>query len=146
MTGGRRHCGAAVSEVGIVSILVGVVVVCGRGALLVAPAATLHWFEGVIATNGGTRALGAFVLTLGAAMVWSGASEHSGLATVLSVVGWVVVGISTLALVLFPAVYRAIAEAVLPSAADSDLIGWRLVGLLGVSIGGLLIYFGALAL
>ncbi len=134
------------SEVGIVSILVGVVVVCGRGALLVAPAATLHWFEGVIATNGGTRALGAFVLTLGAAMVWSGASEHSGLATVLSVVGWVVVGISTLALVLFPAVYRAIAEAVLPSAADSDLIGWRFVGLLGVSIGGILIYYGALAL
>ena len=58
----------------------------------------------------------------------------------------IVVGISTLALVLFPAVYRAIAKAVLPSAADSDLIGWRFVGLLGVSIGGLLIYFGAVAL
>ena len=74
------------------------------------------------------------------------ASEPSGLATVLSGVGWAVVGISTLALVLFPAAYRAIAEAVLPSTADADLIGWRLVGLLGVSIGGLLIYFGALAL
>jgi len=122
--------------------------VCGRGALLVAPAATLHWFEGVIATNGGTRALGTFVLTLGAAMVWAGASEQSGLATVLSVVGWVVVGIGALALVLFPGVYRAIAEAVLPSAADADadLIGWRVVGLLGVSIGGLLIYYGAVAL
>jgi hypothetical protein len=79
-------------------------------------------------------------------MVWAGASEHGGLATVLSVVGWVVVGISALALVLFPGVYRAIAEAVLPSAADADLIGWRIVGLLGVSIGGLLIYFGAVAL
>ena len=53
---------------------------------------------------------------------------------------------STLALVLFPAVYRAIAEAVLPSAADSDLIGWRFVGLLGVSIGGLLICFDSPAL
>ena len=134
------------SAVGIVSIALGVVGVCTQGSVLVAPAATLRWFEGVIATKGGTRALGAFVLTLGAAMVWSGASEHNGLATVLSVVGWVVVGISTLALVLFPAAYRAIAEAVLPSGADSDLIGWRLVGLLGVSIGGLLIYFGALAL
>jgi hypothetical protein len=135
-----------VSEVGVVSIVIGVVVVCGRAALLVAPAATLQRFEGVIATDGGTRALGAFVLTLGAAMVWAGASEHSGLATVLSAVGWVVVGIGTLALVLFPAVYRTIAKAVLPSAADSDLIGWRFVGLLGVSIGGLLIYFGAVAL
>ena len=41
---------------------------------------------------------------------------------------------------------RSIAEAVLPSAADADLSGWRIVGLLGVSIGGLLIYFGAVAL
>ena len=76
----------------------------------------------------------------------AGAFECSGLATVLSVVRWVVVGISILALVLFSAVYRAIAKAVLPSAVDSDLIGWRFAGLLGVSIGGLLIYFGAVAL
>jgi len=137
-----------VSEVGVVSIVVGVVVVCSRGALLVAPAATLHRFDDVIATNGRTRALGVFTLTLGAVMVWAGASEHSGLATALSLVGWVVVGISALALVLFPGVYRAIAEAVLTSAADTDadLNGWRIVGLLGVSIGGLLIYFGASAL
>jgi hypothetical protein len=53
---------------------------------------------------------------------------------------------STLALVLFAAAYRAIADAVLPSAADADLIGWRIVDLLGVSIRGLLIYFGAVAL
>jgi hypothetical protein len=44
---GRWYHGAAVNEVGVVSIVVGVVVVCGRGALLVAPAATLHRFEGV---------------------------------------------------------------------------------------------------
>ncbi len=65
------------SEVGVVSIVLGVVVVCGRGALLVAPAATLRWFEGVIGTNGRTRALGAVTLTLGASMAWAGALEHS---------------------------------------------------------------------
>ena len=134
------------SEVGVVSIVVGVVAVCSRGALLVAPAATLHWFEGVIGTNVRIRVLGAVTLILGAAMVWAGASEHSGLATVLSVVGWAIVGLSTLALMLFPVAYRAIAQAVLPSAGDTDLSGWRFLGLLGVSIGGLLIYFGALAL
>jgi len=136
-----------VSEVGVVSIVVGVVVVCSRAALLVAPAATLRWFEGVVATNGRTRALGAVALTLGASMTWTGASEHSGLATILSVAGWAVVGISTLALLLFPAAYQAIAEAVLPSSdIDEDLIGWRFLGLLGVIIGGLMIYYGALAL
>ena len=65
------------SEVGIVSIVLGVVVVCSRGALLVAPAATLRWFEGVVATNGRTRALGAVALTLGASMTWAGASGHA---------------------------------------------------------------------
>ena len=119
---------------------------CSRVALLVAPAATLRWFEGVIRTNGRTRALGAVTLALGATMAWAGASGYSGLATILSVGGWAVVGISTLALVLFPAVYRAIGEALLPSDTDADLTGWRALGLGGVFIGGLLIYFGALAL
>ena len=79
-------------------------------------------------------------------MAWAGASEYSGLARILSVGGWAIVAISTLALVLFPAAYRAIAEAVLPSDADADLTGWRIRGLAGVILGGLLIYFGALAL
>jgi uncharacterized protein YjeT (DUF2065 family) len=135
-----------VSEVGVVSIVLGVVVLCSRGALLVAPAATLRWFEGVIETNARTRALGAVALALGTAMAWAGASEQSGLATILWVVGWASIGISTLALLLFPAAYRAIAEKVLPSDPDPDLSGWRVLGLFGVIVGGLLIYFGALAL
>jgi hypothetical protein len=135
-----------VSEVGVASIVFGVVMVCSRGPLLLAPAATLGWFERLIETNGRIRALGAVALMLGTAMVWAGASEHGGLATILLVIGWAVIGSSTLALVLFPATYRSIAEAVLPSDTDEDLIGWRFLGLLGVIIGGLLIYYGALAL
>jgi hypothetical protein len=135
-----------VSEVGIVSIVLGAVMVCSRGALLMAPAATLRWVKGVIGNAGRTRALGAIALILGATMVWAGASEHSVLATILSVGGWAVVGMSTFALLLFPGVYRAIADAVLPSDLNASLIAWRILGLVGVIIGGLLIYFGALAL
>jgi hypothetical protein len=135
-----------VRTVGIASIVVGVVVLCSRGALLVVPAATLRWFRAVIATNARIRSLGAVALSLGATMLWAGASEHGGLATTLSVVGSAIVGMSTLALLLFPAVYRAIAEAMLPFDGDTDLTGWRVRGLLGVVLGGLLIYFGALAL
>ena len=136
------------NEVGALSILLGIVVVCSRGALLVAPAATLRWFATLIGTNSGSRVLGALVLALGASMAWAGAGEDSGLATILSVVGWAAVGISAVAMVLFPAVYRAIAEALLPSDIDTDpdLSGWRVLGLAGVVVGGLLIYFGALAL
>lgn len=134
------------SEAGVASILLGVVVVCSRGALLVAPAATLRWFAGLVATNGGTRVFGVVALTLGVAMTWAGASEESVLATVLSLIGWAVIGISTFGLVLFPAVYRNIVEAVMPSDANASLAGWRGLGLAGVLLGGLLIYFGALAL
>jgi hypothetical protein len=34
----------------------------------------------------------------------------------------------------------------LPASESEDTTGWRVVGLAGVAIGGLLIYFGALAL
>ena len=115
---GRNH-GAVVSAVGIVSIAVGVVAVCGRGLLLVAPAASLRWFKETIRTNGQIRILAAFALTLGATMVWAGASEDSVLATLLLVFGWVIVGISTPALVLFPGGYRAIADTILPSRASA---------------------------
>ncbi len=66
------------SSVGIVAITLGVLVVCGRGTLLVAPAATLRWFKETIASNGRLRTLGAFLVTLGAAMAWAGASEDRG--------------------------------------------------------------------
>jgi hypothetical protein len=135
-----------VNKVGIISIVPGVAVVCSRGALLVAPAATLRWFEGLIRTNGRTRAFGMVILALGASIVWAGSTEHSSLATILLIAGWAFVGVSTLALVLFPTVHRTIAEAVLPSDTDADLSGWRILGLVGVLIGGALIYFGALAL
>ena len=134
------------NRVAVVSIALGLIVVCSRGALLVAPAATLGWFEALIVTDGRIRALGAFVLTLGATMAWAGSSEYTGLATILRLGGWAIVAFSTPTLVLFPTAYRAIAESVLPSSSDSDLAGWRLLGLIGVILGGLLIYFGALAL
>ena len=134
------------STIGIVSIAVGVSVVCGRGLLLVAPSATLRWFNGIVETNGRIRALGAFVLALGAAMIWAGASEDSVLAIILTVVGWAFVGISTSGLVLFPGVYRAIADAMLPSDPSGSLIAWRFRGLVGVVAGVVLIYYGALSL
>ncbi len=134
------------STVGIVSIAVGVVFACSRGVLLVAPAATLRGFKGIVETNGRIRMFGAIVLTLGAAMIWAGASEDSVLATVLTVVGWGFVGISTMGLVLFPGAYRAIANGMLPSEPTGSLIAWRFRGLVGVVAGVVLIYYGALAL
>ena len=134
------------SAVGIVTITLGVLVVCGRGTLLVAPAATLRWFKETVASNGRLRTLGAFLVSLGAAMAWAGASEDSGLATFLTVFGWGFLGTSVLFLVLFPGVYRAMANPFLPSNTSGSLFLWRFRGLAGTVAGVVIIYFGALAL
>ena len=133
------------SAVGIVAIALGVLVVCGRGTLLVAPAATLRWFKETIASNGRLRTLGAFLMALGAAMVWASASEDSGLGTFLTIFGWGILVISAPLLVLFPGVYRAIANPFMPSDTSGYLL-WRFAGLAGAAIGVLMIYFGVLAL
>ena len=79
-------------------------------------------------------------------MAWAGASEDSGLATFLTVFGWGLLGLSALALVLFPGIYRAMANAFLPSDTSGSLFLWRVRGLAGTLAGVLIIYFGALAL
>ena len=134
------------SAVGIVSITLGVLFVCGRGTLLVAPAATLRWFKETVASNHRLRTLGASFVPLGAAMVWAGASEDSGLAAFLTVYGWGILGTSVLVLVLFPGVYRAMANRFLPSDTSDSLFLWRFRGLAGTLVGVLIIYFGARAL
>ncbi len=133
------------SAAGIVTIVLGAMVVAGRVALLVAPEATLGWFKETIANNARLRTLGAFLMALGAAMVWASASEDSGLGTFLTIFGWGILVISAPLLVLFPGVYRAIANPFMPSD-TSDYFLWRFAGLAGAAIGVLIIYFGVLAL
>ena len=83
--------------------------------------------------------------TRGAAMFWAGASDDSGLAAFLTVLGWGILVVSALVVVLFPGIYRAIANPFMPSDTGS-LFFWRFAGLAGALIGVLLIYIGALAL
>ena len=133
------------APVGIVSIAVGVFGVCIRGPLLVAPAATLRWVEGMVRSNSLTRAFFSFLLTLGATMVWAGLTEETALAAILGIVGLVAVGIAAV-VVLFPGAFRVLAMSVLDSPLGGALLLWRVAGLAGLIISLLFIYFGALAL
>jgi len=133
------------SAVGIVTIALGVLGVCEGGGPLVAPEAYFGWLKETIASNARIRMLGAFVMALGGAMVWAGTSEDSGLATFLTVLGWVMLVISALVLVLFPGVYRTIANPFMPSD-TSNFFLWRCAGLASLPFGVFIIYFGVLAL
>ncbi len=123
------------STVGIVTMFLGAFIVCVRGPLLLAPAATLRWFGEAIKTKSRTRVLGAFVVLITVPMMWSGVLENSGLANVLFILGVFIFVVSIPTLVLFPSAYMSIAGSFLPSDSGSNLFGWRIVGLVSAIIG-----------
>ena len=123
------------STAGIVTMFLGAFIVCIRGPLLLAPAATLRWFGEAIKTKSRTRVLGAFVVLITVPMMWSGVLENSGLANVLFILGVFIFVVSIPMLVLFPSAYMSIAGSFLPSDSGSNLFGWRIVGLVSVIIG-----------
>ncbi len=133
------------SAVGVATIAFGLLVVCTRGPLAVAPEATLRRLRGLTATNRPTRILGVIVLILGAAMVWAGTTEDSSFASLLMVVGlWI--GTAGAFLAILPRAYRGLVRFFLPEVATGRLLGWRLIGILGTSIGLLVIFIGVRAL
>ena len=134
------------SIIGITSIFLGTVIILSRGMLMIAPGITLNGFRAIIQTSTRTRVFGLCILPLGALMIWAGYSDHSTLAEILMFFGWWVIGGGLILLVIFPSVYIAMLEAMLPSETSTDFFGWRLLGLFGVAIGALFVYFGMLAL
>ena len=130
------------SVVGWVTMLLGLLIVASRGPLLVWPARLLGWFQSVVRSEAKTRVLGVCVLGLGGLLIWAGDSETSALATALGVIGWAIVVVGALGLVLFPRVYMGIAEPVLPTDLNAGMFGWRIIGMLGVLLGGRVIWFG----
>lgn len=141
-----QELGASVSSVGIVSIVLGLSIAISRAFLVVAPAATLRWFAERISTEARTRAFGASMLILPAAMIWAGASEDSGLAGVLLIFGLFILFAIVGWLWAFPRSYMEFCGAFLPHDENSSMVGWRVLGLLGVAIGLVFIYYGWLAL
>ncbi len=126
------------SSVGIVCIILGSLIVISRGLVVVSPAATLRWFKDMIRTETRIRTLGVFALTLPALMIWAGASEDTVLAQVLLIFGLFFLLFAIPWLVFFPRSYMELTSSLLPS----NLMGWRLLGLLGAIVGLVLVYFG----
>ncbi len=123
------------STAGMVAMFLGVLIVCSRGPLLLIPASALRWFGEAIKTEGRTRVSGAIVVLIAVPMIWSGMSENTGLASVLFILGIFFLVVAIPALVLFPNVYMSLAISFVPDDFSGNLLGWRLLGLVGVIIG-----------
>ena len=98
------------SKVGIVAMLLGALVFCGRGPLLLAPAATLRLFGEAVKTEARTRMLGTFAVLIALLMIWSGIDQNSGLASIMFIFGVLILVITIPALVLFPRGYMSVAN------------------------------------
>ncbi|MEE2776556.1 MAG: hypothetical protein VYE73_07305 [Acidobacteriota bacterium] len=134
------------SQVGMVSIVVGLVAVGMRLPQAVAPAASLRWLRKMARSGGRTRALGALMAAFGATMVWAGGSEDTTLATVLTVAGWGILGLSVPALIVFPTSFRALVEWFYPESAPGRETFLQMRGVFGVVVGAFLVWFGWQAL
>ena len=130
------------SSVGIVCIIFGLLIVISRGLIVVAPATTLRWVKDMISTETRVRTLGLYALVLPALMIWAGASEDTVLANVLLIFGLFYLLIAIPWLVFFPRSYMEFTNSLLPS----NLMWWRVLGLLGAIVGLVLVYFGLGAL
>ena len=130
------------SSVGIVCIVLGSIIVITRAMIVVAPRATLQWVNELIANEARIRTLGIYSLFLPALLIWAGTSEDTTLAGVLLIFGLFFLLVAIPWLVFFPRTYMEFTRSILPS----NLMTWRLLGLLGVIVGLVLVNFGLDAL
>ena len=134
------------SNIGIVSIFIGALIVFSRAPLLIAPAAALRWVSQAIKTEARTRMLGIFAVLIGSLMMWAGMNLQIGLEIIIFIFGVLIVMVSVPALLLFPNAYMSVASSMLPADADTSFFGWRILGLVSIVIGVALIRAGMVAL
>ena len=134
------------NAVEVITIALGLFIICSRGPLLIAPGPYLLLVRRMAETNIVLRTIGVALALLGGIMIQVGGSESSILAGGLFWCGLWIVAIASLILIVFPNLYREILVALVPNQPQGPLPGWRLLGAFGIGIGLALIYFGITAL
>ena len=117
------------------TLLLAVLIIVSRGALLVAPQATVRAFRRLLEYPSRLRLMGLLFALLGVGFVQSApqAALHQPTAsTALTVVGWGIL-VAAAWLVLWPRGYQRLAEPVLDAVSDSSVL--RVLGGLGVLFG-----------
>jgi hypothetical protein len=124
----------------------GALIILTRAPLIVRPPEALELYRGLWATNARARAMGVLYLALGLACIL-GAAETSGITRQLLYVFAVVLLAVTAWMLAAPTQFRAVADRVVLFMEESvDAAAIRVLALLGVCIGGVLIWLGIRAL
>ena len=124
------------------SVAFGVLLLVSRGPLAFAPAATMRFYHGVVATPARVRVLGVVIGVLGLLVASTSWAGEGGAEQFFRGLGALFILLAVLLLVA-PAAYQRIAEAVLSFSDESvDTAVVRGVGIFAMALGAFLIYLG----
>lgn len=127
------------SSLGVVTALLGVLIILARFPLIVAPDATLRLYRRLIATPTGVRGLGLLLAVVAVALIAASSGGGRLFAQLMGALGWLLAALSGF-LLIFPTVYQRLASSILSGI--SDPLTLRAIGALGVGIGAGLLALG----
>ena len=127
------------SSTAIISVLIGVLIIVGRGPLIFWPEATRDIYLKMMATNLRVRLIGVCLLALGIVMIMSARGDARGASVVIEGLGWLLTFIAFFGELIFTSIVRLIAEAVLEALDEVMLRG---LGVLAIGLGAFFIWLG----
>jgi uncharacterized protein YjeT (DUF2065 family) len=122
-------------------VLIGALIIAGRGPMIFAPAATLRFANTLLSTDARIRGIAVVLTPLAVALIALPLGEGE-VAGILGLFGWLWAA-AALWLLAAPGSYRRIAGGVVSyfeSSVDEAVV--RMIGVVAVAIGVALIYFG----
>ncbi len=128
------------SNLAIVSIILGVFIIAIRSPLILLPETTMIFYRKLTANKKRIRILGTFMAMLSFAMISSAQHSDQVAASIISIFGWFIVLIAVPFLLIFPSFYKLLAEFVFEIIDNSIIL--RSMGFIGTAMGIFFIYLG----
>jgi hypothetical protein len=128
------------SQLALVSVVAGAVIIAVRGPFVLAPAASAAGGRWLIASTARIRLAGVVFAALGLAMILSAQDSAETAALAVSIVGWLWLLAAVFLLLIFTSLYQKIARGMLDALDDSAVL--RVIGAIGTLIGAFLVYLG----
>jgi hypothetical protein len=128
------------SQLALVSVVAGALIIAVRGPFVVAPAASAAGTRWLIASRARIRVAGVIFAALGLAMIFFAQSSAQGAALVISILGWLWVLPAVFLLLIFTSLYQRLVLGIMNALDDSALL--RFIGLIGTVFGVFLVYLG----
>ena len=120
-------------------VLLGAFLIASRGPLTFSPETTRNAYRRLLKTSLRVRGFGLAILPLPVAMILANQGDPGGAAVSLTGLGYIFIFVVIVFLLIFPSIYRLLAEAGLDA---MDTVMLRGLGAISTAIGILLIYAG----